>query len=128
MELDDIKRLAKAARQIGVKAGPGAFTLQVPTKLQSSIAYMEAGGGAGLRGASLLKFQRALLLLAVVGWSGVPLSAVLADQSAAEDLPYTPDAVELLLDAQPGWEEVLSAALMQAINARRELEDTAAKN
>lgn len=127
MELDDIKRLAKAARQIGVKAGPGAFTLQVPTKLQNSIAYMEAGGGGSLRGSALLKYWRALLVLGIVGWSGVPLSAVLADQSS-DDFPYSPDAIELLLDAQPEWEQVLIDALVDAMNKRRAVEDTAAKN
>jgi hypothetical protein len=128
MELDDIKRLAKAARQIGVKAGPGAFTLQVPTKLQISIAYMEAGGGGTLRGATLLRYWRALLLLAVVGWSGVPLSAVLEGQPDTDDLPYSPDAVELLLDAQPEWEQLLTDTLIDALNKRRGVEDTAAKN
>ena len=128
MELDEIKRLAKAARQIGVKAGPGAFTLQVPTKLQNSIAYMEAGGGGTLRGSSLLKYWRALLLLGIVGWSGVPLSAVLKDQPSAEEFTYSPEAIELLLDAQPEWEQVLIDALIEAINKRRSVEDTAAKN
>jgi hypothetical protein len=135
MDVDTIRRKALAARQFQVAAGPAVFTLCMPTKLDAQLAYMRSAMHEGTRDpAAMVRTQRALLLGAVVGWSGVLGAHVLGEVEAATDadkaepLPFDAQVVELLLDAQPDWEQALSSALVERINARAAVEDTAAKN
>jgi hypothetical protein len=128
-ELDYIARKARAARAFDHQIGPAKFSLLVPTKLESSIAFADSLGDRKRRdAASSLRFERALLLLAVVGWSGVTVRHVLPEHAVDEPFDFEPGAAELLLDAQPLWEGELLQALMQRITARQAAEDSAAKN
>lgn len=126
MELADIKRKALAARQFSVEVAPATFTLTIPTKLESSVAYMEAAGTKGR--SSMLRLQRALVVLAVTGWAGVQIKHVLPDYSGDDSFAFEEGATETLLDAQPAWEEKLTTALLDKIAERKAAEDTAAKN
>jgi hypothetical protein len=129
MELDDIKRHALAARQFQVTHGEGTFTLTMPTKLQSSIAYAQAmEASARVASATSLRFNRALLLLAITTWSGVLLKSALPDIASDEQMEFEPGAVELLLDAQPDLEKVLFEELMSRFMQRSKVLDTAEKN
>jgi hypothetical protein len=129
VELDYIARKARAAREFEHAAGPAKFNLRVPTKLESSIAFAESLGERRRRdAASSLRFERALLLLAVVGWSGVSVRDVLPEHAGEDEFAFEPGAAELLFDAQPEWEGELMQALMQRIAQRQAVEDTAAKN
>jgi hypothetical protein len=130
MDLDDIRRNALAARQFTVQAGACSFTLQVPTRHEASVAYTRVGHhGGDPDSAAMVRWQRAILVPAVVGWSGVLLSHVLPDEpGGTEPLPWEPAAVELVLDAQPEWDDRLTRALVDHLSKRRALEDTAAKN
>ena len=134
MDVETIRRKALAARQFDVPAGPGVFSLRVPTKLEAQLAYVRSATHDGARDpAAMLRTQRALLVGAIVGWTGVLGCHVLdglaaTDADKAEPLPFDASVVELLLDAQPDWEQTLSTALVERINARSAVEDTAAKN
>lgn len=134
MELEDLQRRALAARQFDVIVdqgvdgiGPIAFTLRVPTRHEASLAYME--GASGSKAASDVRFERALLVRAVIGWSGVQVRHVLPESpQAADDIEPDPAAIVLVLDAQPAWEDTLMPELLSRLNERQVAQDTAAKN
>ena len=88
MELDDIRRNAIAARQFEAVVDGVTFTLRVPTKLEASIAYMESTGSTSA--SSQLRWQRALLVLAIVGWSGLRIAHVLLDTDGAFEFELRP--------------------------------------
>ena len=128
MELDDIRRKAAAARQFTHEVGGASFTLRAPTKIESSVLYTRvAVVDGGSDRAAMIRWQRAMLLQAIVGWSGVMLRHVLPDADGSV-MAFEPGAAEVLLDAQPDWEESLTAALLDHLAKRRAVEDTAAKN
>lgn len=130
MELDDIRRNALAARQFTLQVGGCSFTLRLPTRHEASVAYTRVGRHDGeADSAAMVRWQRAILVPAVVGWSGVLLQHVLPDEpGGTEPLPWEPAAVELVLDAQPEWDDQLTRALLDQLSKRRTVEDTAAKN
>jgi len=128
-ELDYLRRKALAARQFDVQLAAGVVaTLRIPTRHQSMVAYMEASGGT--KAANQVRWQRQLLLLAIVGWSGVLARHVLPsmEQGGDDPLAFEAGAVELLLDAQEDWAEQILAELVQRLDQRQATEDTAAKN
>lgn len=126
MELADIRRNALAARQFSVEVAPATFTLTIPTHMESSIAYSKATIGGKFDGGAQLRFQRALILTAVSGWTGVLLRHVLNEGD--EPIDFEPGAVDLLMDAQPEWESALVSELLDKMAERKAKEDTAAKN
>jgi hypothetical protein len=128
MELADIKRNALAARQFSVEVASATFTLTIPTKMQSSICYTEAATKGKFDRVAMIRFQRSLMLTAVSGWSGVLLRHALPGHEGDEPFDFDADGVELLMDAQPDWEETLTAKLLDKIAERKAKEDTAAKN
>jgi hypothetical protein len=129
-DLEYIARKALAARQFEQVAGPVTFSMQLPTKLESSIAYAQSLVASGRRDAvANLRFQRALVLQAVVGWRGVLVQHVLPRHpDPAEVFEFEPGAAEVLLDAQPEWETELLQALLGRVAAREAAEDSAEKN
>lgn len=128
MELEAIRRKAQAARQFDVSLPSGiVVNMQAPTKHESTVAYMESSGIA--KSASQVRWQRALLVLAIVGWRGVLVQHLLPGATNGnEAVAFEPGAAELLLDAQPDWGDQLLAALVPRLSARQAAEDTAAKN
>lgn len=134
MDLDTLKRRATAAREFQVAVGPQdalrQFTLRVPTPHEVKVAASRAGVASVLEDqAAHVLLQRALLLLAVVGWSGVTVGDVLPQAEQSTDaLELESGAVELVLDANPEWEKVLGNALYERMTQRRAQKDTAAKN
>ncbi len=134
MELDDLKRRARAARQFQVVVQSGVdgiavVTMQlcVPTRHEASVAYMHSSDGA--RAITDVRFERALLLSSIVGWSGVQVRHVLPESPQAGDaIEYDSAAVALVLDAQPAWEDLLLPELLTRLTARNTALDTATKN
>jgi hypothetical protein len=128
-DLDYIARKAKAAREFEHLVGAVTFRLRAPTKLESSIAYADALGDRRRRDAATsLRFHRALVVQAVVGWSGITVRHVLPEHASDDAFEFEAGAAEVLFDAQPEWEGELLQALMQRISERQAVEDTAAKN
>jgi hypothetical protein len=134
MDLETLKRKAAAALQFSVPASakcPASFTLRLPTRFEASVCYTRVAQHEGARDpAAMVRLQRALLLGAVVGWEGVRKSHLLPGLPPEQDgaLEFDPAAVELLLDAQPDWEEALTAELLAKRSQRAAVEDTATKN
>lgn len=128
MELDDLKHAVLAARTLYAKAGGADFTLRLPTKLDSQLAFADAHeSSAGSRTASSIQFQRNLLLKALVAWAGVTTTMILQGGDA-EQVEFSRDAAELLLDENPDVESELFAQLMTKISERKAQQDSAEKN
>jgi hypothetical protein len=132
MDLADLKRLATAAREFSVAVGepPRHITLRLPTQHQLVLSARRSGlHNLQDDAAAHVVLQRNLLLLAMVAWSGVLVGDVLPDYPQSGDvLEFAPESAELWIDAHPAWEAELSAALMQRMAERKDVQDTAAKN
>jgi hypothetical protein len=131
MDLEDLQRAARAAREFTHTEAHVTFTLLVPTPHEAEVAAMRNSFVAVGRPdhASLVRTQRALVEQAVTGWQGLTVGDVLAESpQAADSLPFEPGATGLVLDAQPGWALALWEQLLQRIEARNALRSTAAKN
>jgi hypothetical protein len=129
-ELAQIKRKALAARRFEVPMAGRAdaiITLQVPTKHETMVSYLDCGTGAPA--ANSARWQRVMLERAIVAWRGLRVGDLLAThEAAAEDLPFDPEAIALLLDAQDEWATQLFGELMPRLEARQAVQDTAEKN
>jgi hypothetical protein len=134
MELEDLKRLALAARQFDVTVGPEDAPRYISLRLPTQHEVVLATRRAGLHRmaddmAAHVVLQRALLVSSVIAWSRVTVGDVLPGSAQADELlVYEAGAVELLLDAKPDWEEELGAELLNRLVQRRAVQDTAAKN
>lgn len=130
MDKHDIKRKALAAREVTEEVAAGVhITLRLPTRQEVAVAAARAGVHQdGNETAGLVLMQRHLLLASVVGWGlGVKLNHLLPDE-AAEPLPFDADLVELLLDAQPLWEDKLTERFRAERTARMARLEAAEKN
>ena len=120
---------AKAAREVQCSAGGHTFTLRVPTRHECvRIAHKSDSQG------NLALLQRALLEEAIVGWLGPRLRDLFpgtedsSNPEADAPLEWAAQGVPLLLDAQPGWEDTLNEALVDALNDRHARAKAAAGN
>ena len=128
MDLAELKARAQAARQFDVAIGECSFTLRAPTRLELRQALLRHDIDPRTQSAlQLAVLQRYLLHAFLVGWMGVRESDVLPDAGSAP-LPWSADAVPLLLDAQPDWADELGGALMTAVHDRAERAQAEAKN
>lgn len=128
MDLDNLRKRAAEARRFDVPIDGVVVTLEIPTRHASKLAYSRAGMVEGDNSATtMIRWTRSVLLLSVVGWVGVAERHVLPD-GGDEPVPFSADAVDLVLDARPEWEEELASAVLDRLAQRRAIEDTAAKN
>lgn len=130
MDVNDLKRRAQALRDqtvaVGPEDAPRRITLRRPTRFEARLAAVRCGVATGTDGGNL-RMERELLQNAVVAWAGVQVGDVLANAST-EPLEHHPDAVALLLDAQPDWADVLTAALFTAMLGDERASEEPAKN
>lgn len=134
MDPDDLRRHARESLQFTAAAGGAAgatFTLTVPTRLHMQLCLLEAAGpgyaGGKLDAAARLRYRRLELLRAVIGWNGVRERHIAPGAGDAPQ-PFDASLVELLLDAQPDWEDALGEALLAEQEKRAVARDTAEKN
>ena len=133
MDAADLRRHALAARQFGVAVGADgvSVTLTEPTRLQMQLALLEAIGASDaprMDAAAKLRYRRLELLRAVTGWSGVRERHLAPEAPTDEPVPFDAGLVELLLDAQPEWEDAISSALVERAGKRAQALEKAAKN
>jgi hypothetical protein len=128
--LADLKARALRAREFTHGIGECQFTLRTPTRTE----VREVTRARGLLNfdtdaLALPLLRQYLLLSALVGWTGVRVSDVLRAEPAARDpLPWSADAVSLLLDAQPDWADELGGVLLEQLHQRTASVDADAKN
>jgi hypothetical protein len=139
MDLAEIARRQRAAREVLHEEGGCRFTLRLPTAHESRCALLAvvpalpaAAGKARIEigGEDLARLNRLLLERALVGWEGVHLRHLLPDLAADEDQPWpwSEAAVPLLLDAQPAWEKALRDRMGDAAERRGAALEADAKN
>lgn len=134
MELSDLKRLFTASREISVQVGgadaPRHITVRIPTQHELTLATCRSGmRSVADDGAATALLERLLLTGSVVAWSGVLVGDVLPElPQAAEPLACEPGAVELLFDAKPEWAKTVWKELLDNLEKRRAVKDTAEKN
>lgn len=90
--------------------------LRIPTMAESSNAWQVTMVDRVLNRVRRVRWQRAMLLRAIVGWSGVRINHVLPGRDG--ELTFDPKAIPILLNAQPEWEEILIAALLEELFSR----------
>lgn len=134
MDLYDLAAKARAARQFTVVLGaadaPRTITLHAPTQHEVTVAGLRAGVGKASDPAAMPLLQRALLCAAVTGWAGVLCTDLVPDLKAGgqDEAPFGPGATELLLDANPLWEQSLWIQLAEVLATRVARTESAAKN
>ena len=137
-EIADIKARVLAARQFSISvvadSAPRTIHLLEPTAYDVRLASLRAGLGGLRDDAALAVLERALLLDAITGWSGVTGADLLAphpEQAAKAgpvSVPFEAGGAELLLDAQPDWGRRLWAELLERLAKRGTTREAAAKN
>ena len=128
MDLAELKAKAQSAREFEVAIGECSFKLRTPTRLELREAMLRRGVDPGAQSALVLALvQQYLLLSFLVGWAGPRFRDVVEDAGDAP-LPWSADAVTLLLDAQPQWADTLGAALLSSIAERSARIEAEAKN
>ena len=128
MDLAELKARAQAARQFTVPIGECVFSLRTPTRLELREALLRHSIDPRDQSALQMAVLQSYLLHGfLVGWTGVRDADVVPDAGTAP-LPWSPDAVPLLLDARPDWGDTLGAALMDAVHQRATRIEADAKN
>lgn len=133
VEIADLRRAFEAAREFTLYVGPTdddakrSVTLRTPTDHQVRIAGLRAGVAGQADPAALALLERALLELAVIGWSGMRQSDAVPTASA-DPMDFAPELVGLLLDARPDWFREATSELFQRLAARSTARADAAKN
>lgn len=130
MDAETLRRKALAGRQKKVRIGEAVFTLTAPTRQDGQLLYERAAAAEGgdFNRAARLTFLRQLVLKSVTGWTGVRVRDVLPEHEGNEPLPFDPDCVEVLLDANEEWESKLASEALDTVAERKSAADTAAKN
>lgn len=128
MDLAELRQRAQEARQFEVAVGDCSFTLRTPTRLELRELLLQRGLDPAAGSSMVLPLlQQYLLLRFVVGWTGVRESHVLPEAGSAP-LPWSAEAVALVLDAQPDWADTLGAALLASVAERGARIEAEAKN
>lgn len=122
--IERIKIGARAARQTAVACGSRSYVLQLPTQHELELAAARKAAGE----AGMVEFFRQQLERAVVEWSGITEGDFTGQAEQAAPVPYSPELVPWLLDAQPADAEQLRAALVEKLAERRARVEAAAKN
>jgi hypothetical protein len=134
--LADIKARALQARTFKHRIEQGdeacEFTLLTPTMTQAREVMRQHGLHRSEADSLMMPLLRHYLLLnGVTGWSGVRVVHALGDAAGADaqaPLPWSADATEVLLDAQPEWAAELGNVLIDRLNARHNALEQDAKN
>lgn len=129
MDLADIKAQARKAREFTHPIGDKAFTILTPTKTELRACVFEHklfadGAGQALAGQLLMHH---LLRSALIGWTGVRESDVLPGAGSAP-LPWSADAADAYLDANPDDADALGAAMLAKTRLRNDAIEEDAKN
>lgn len=128
MDLADIKRKAAAARQFTLTVDGRSFTLQLPTQHEIEVEAVRARLHDGdTDPAQLTVIRRRLLERGVVAWAGVTCEH-LAPGGGTDAADVSPDAVALLLDAEPALASQLDGDFVARLAERNAKRAEAEKN
>lgn len=131
LDIHDLRRKVLAARQFTHEVGGITFTLRMPTEHQVQVESLRSGVGGSSHenlAAAMTVLRRRLLELALVDWSGAKVSHLVPGHEPDEPLEFDPDAVPMLLDAQPAVANELDNELVQRLADRNKPLEEAEKN
>lgn len=128
--LADLKDRALKAREFVHAIADCTFTLRTPSRHEMrQVAHQH--GLRELDGPELGLLQYHLVVAHMAGWTGVRVSHLMPDAQgadAATPVPMAPDAVALLLDAQPEWADQLGTAMLVRVRVRNQALEADEKN
>ncbi len=128
MDLADIKRKAEAARRFVVNVDGRSFTLQLPTQHEIEVEAMRSRLHDGdADPAQLTVIRRRMLERGVKAWTGVTCEH-LAAGAGTDAAEVSPEAVALLLDAEPELAARLDTDFVGRLAERNAKRAEAAKN
>lgn len=128
MDLADIRRKAEAARQFVVQVDGRSYTLRLPTQHEVEVEAVRSRIHDGdTDPAQLTVIRRRLLERGVVAWAGVTCEH-LAPGGGTDAADVSPEAVALLLDADPALAAHLDSEFVGRLAERNAKRAEAAKN
>lgn len=125
----ELRAAALKAREFTHTIGERTFTLRTPTRhdvRQTLHEHRLLDEGGRILVLQLLQYQ--LLRAGLIGWTGVRVHDVVPDSADAAPLPWSADAVDLYLDAQPDDADALGAELFARAGTRNAGLEADAKN
>lgn len=125
--LADLRARALKAREFTHTVGECAFTVRTPTRQEVRQTALDHGLHQ-MDAAEFRVLEYHLAARAVVGWTGVRVRDLLPADGDPTPVPWSADAVALLLDAQPDWCDALAQALLARLGARNQALEDDAKN
>lgn len=129
MDLQALQARARSAREFDHAIGEITYRLRVPTQHEALVAAHRTGVVGQAQGAAYLLLMRAVLEAAVCGWQGLRVGHVVpGGDDAATPLPWSADAVALVLDARPADAQALADAMGAQMVARAAAFEADAKN
>lgn len=128
LDIHDLRRKVRAARECTCQIGSVTFTLRTPTEHQIEVESLRSGVAAAADDqmlACIAVLRRRLIELAVVGWEGAMVSHLLPGHEPDEPLGFDQELLPMLLDAQPQWAYEIDSTLMERLEQRKKpLEET----
>jgi hypothetical protein len=125
--LEHLREAALKAREYEQEIGKCTFRLRIPTRQEVRAAVRAEKLDSTDGGIVLALLQHTLLRQAIVGWIGVRACHVAPVEDQAP-LPWSAEAVELWLEANPDAADKLGASLLSHLNQRTDRLDAEAKN
>lgn len=125
MDLGEFKAKLERSRELEAKVGGATFRLRLPSEHAWRVASEEHRRDDGR--VKNEQASRALLQAAVLGWEGVTEGDLLLD-GGTEPLPFSAEALGMLLDERQDIADELTLALMKRLSQRRGEVEAARKN
>lgn len=125
--LDQLREAAQKSREYEHEHGQCTYRLRIPTRQEVRAAVRAEKLDADDNGIVLALLQYALLRRAIVGWTGLRVCHV-APVEDQTPLPWSTEAVDLWIDANPDAADRIGAGLLAKLNQRTDRLEAEAKN
>jgi hypothetical protein len=125
MDLSEFKDKLAKAREFEVKSGGATFRMRLPSEHAWRVAVEEHRRETGR--VKNEQASRALLQGAMLGWDGVTEKHLLLE-GGDEPLPFSAEALLMVLDERQDIADELSVALMNRLKERSAQVEAARKN
>ncbi len=122
IDLADLRMRAQRVREFTHQEGDVTFQLRHPNRFESERLWSrhrdDVVGG-----------MRELVAVSLLGWDGVLVRDALPESKHGDDpLPFSAEAVELVLDERTDWIQAIGQAIALRMSARRESVEADRKN
>ena len=122
IDLADLRMRALRVREFHAHAGEALFQLRFPNRFEAERLWSRHRD-------DMVAGMRELVAVSLIGWEGVLVRDALPESKQGDEpLPFSPEAVELLLDERTDWIQILSEKIAIRMSARRESVEADRKN